>query len=151
MLCLLFTAGFDRYALPSKTIEVVVPFAQLKQVAGSSEEISGILNYRGEQIAVIDCGELLAKKPCAAYTDTRIILCQVTISGTVQRIGLLGEQVTQMHRFKESDFKPAAVHTDEIPCTGTVAVLDGKLIQRLYPEKAIPADVLNRLMLKADQ
>jgi chemotaxis signal transduction protein len=146
MLCLLLNAGLDKYALPVERVETVVPFARLKHVPGAPRSVAGILNFHGEQVAVIDCGELLAGQPCAAKTETRIILCPVEFAGKTRRIGLLGEQISQMHRFAESDFKPVAARAGEPACAGPVAPLDGLLVQLLHPEKAIQADALDALL-----
>lgn len=146
MLYLLLDAGEDTYALPSGEIEAVVPFALLKQVPGAPTSVAGILNYRGEQVAVMDCGTLLADKPCSAVSGSRIIICNTLIGGDQRRIGLLGERVVSTHRFDKSDFKPVAARAETPECAGPVATLDGALIQLLHPGKAIRGDVLKALL-----
>jgi chemotaxis-related protein WspB len=149
MLYLLLEAGSDLYAAETSSVEAVVPCALLKQVPGAPPAVAGILNYRGTQVAVMDCGELLAGKPCAMRCSTRIILYRAEFAGQRRLIGLLAENITRMQRFEESDFKPPAARASEPECAGPVAVLGERLVQRLHPEKAIRADVLETLLAGA--
>ena len=149
MLYLLLEAGSDLYAVATSPVEAVVPCALLKHVPGAPPAVAGILNYHGTQVAVMDCGELLAGKPCVIRCSTRIILYRAEFAGQSRLIGLLAEQVTRMQRFEESDFQPPAARAPDPECAGPVAVLDGLLVQRLCPEKAIRADVLETLLAGA--
>lgn len=145
MLYLLLQAGADIYALSTDRIESVLPYAWLKQAPGTSELVDGILNYRGEQVAVVDTSTLLIGSPCPAHTSTRIVLCAFEENKQKQHIGLLCEHVTQVHRFSEEEFRPATAQADALDCLGPVASLNGNLIQQIIPEKILKTDLLKSL------
>jgi len=150
MLYLLFDAGADTYAVASGAVEGVVPYGLLKQVPGAGPAVAGLLNYHGQPFPILDCGELLAGRPCEPKSGTRIALCRVPLGGTVRLVGLLGENVTRVHSFAESDFQPPSLRAGCPECVGAVTAWNGQLIQRIAPERAIRADVLGALLAGAE-
>lgn len=150
MLYVTLEAGADCYAVAVDSVEQVVPFALLKGVPGAPPGVSGILNWRGEQVVVIDCCQLLAGTPCAVRRSSRIILVRAEFSGRMRRIGLLGENVTRTVRLEDEAFVPAAARAAHPECAGEVAVLEGKLVQLLHPESAISGEVLDTLLWEGE-
>jgi len=146
MLYLLIEAGADLYALPTDSVVQVVPFALLKQVPGAPAAIRGILNWRGDQAAVIDCCELLAGMPCTVRRSSRIILYHAVFPDRARLIGLLGENVTRIIRLEDQVFEPAAARAKQPECVGEVAIWEGRLVQRLRPESVIQGEVLDTLL-----
>lgn len=146
MLYLLLEAGADLYAVETSRVEAVVPCAALKHVPGAPAAVAGILNYRGAQVAVVDCSVLLANRPSALRYSTRIILYRAELAGQLRLLGLLGENVTRVQRFDDADFASPAARSGNPDCVGPVAVWQGLLVQRLYPESTLRADVLETLL-----
>lgn len=151
MLYLLLDAGSDTYAVAISSVEAVVQFAKLKQVPGAPSAIAGILNYHGQPVAVVDCGEMLAGTPSAPRLGTRIALCRMQLNGVDRLVGLLGENVVRTHSFEEEDFQPPSARSSRPECVGLVAVLNGRLVQRIVPEKTIQTDVLDALLAGAQE
>ncbi len=149
MLYLLLDAGADTYAIESSYVELVVPFAELKQAPGAPPTIAGILNYHGRPLAVVDCGEMLAGRPCAPQAGTRIVICRIKLNGTERLIGLLGENINRTHSFEDADFQPPSVRANQPKCAGPVAAWNGRLVQRIVPGKIIRADVVDTLLAGA--
>lgn len=149
MLHLLFMAGGDYYAVPAERIEIVVPFPILKNVPGAPSSVAGILNYRGRQVVVIDCGVLLAQKKSSPESGTRIILCHSHFNGTEKLTGLLGEHVRNTVNFEEKDFNPPEARAKFPECAGPIAIWNDYLVQIVLPEK-VPDQATLEIILSGD-
>lgn len=141
MLHLLLDAGSDTYALATTAVVEVVPCAALKAAPGAPLAVAGILNFRGQAVPVVDCGVLLAGRPCPLRYSTRIILQRLEIGGRERILGWLGENITRVQAFEESDFVEPGARAGDFPCAGRVAALGDRWIQRLHPESVLTAEV----------
>ena len=74
MLMLLFHLENERYALESTQIIEVVPLIELKKQPHAPNYVSGVFNYRGQIVPVIDLCQLIQGKSCHTHLSTRIIL-----------------------------------------------------------------------------
>lgn len=149
MLYLLLNAGSDTYALATTSVVAVVPLAALKAAPGAGAAVLGILNFRGQPVPVVDCGVLLSGQPSAARYSTRIILQRVELGGRERLLGLVGEDVTRVKAFAESEFIEPGARAAEFPCAGRVAAHDGRWVQRLHPEAILTAEVWETLTTEA--
>lgn len=149
MLYLLLDAGSDTYALATAAVAGVVPYAALKSAPGAPLAVLGILNFRGQPVPVVDCGVLLAGRRCPLRFSTRIILQRLDIGGRERLLGLVGENVTRVQAFEESDFVEPGARAADFPCAGRVAEFGGQWIQRLHPESFLTAEVWATLTTEA--
>jgi len=145
MLYLLIDAGNDIYAVASASVVEVVPCAALKSAPSAPPAVAGILNFRGRPVPVVDCGILLAGSPSRIRYSTRIILENLVIGGCPRMIGLMGENVTGVRSFEESDFVEPGARAGGFPCAGRVAALGDRWVQRLHVESILTADVWESL------
>src|SRR6185295_19724436 len=74
VLFLLFQIGEDRYALESGQIVEVLPLLNVKSIPRAPEGISGIVNYHGTPVPLVDLGLLAIKCPSRPRVTTRIVL-----------------------------------------------------------------------------
>jgi len=123
----------------------VVPCAALKSAPGAPQAVAGILNYRGGPVPVVDCGVLLAGNPCPVHFSTRIILQRLAIGGRDRVLGLMGENVTRVQEFEESDFVEPGARAADFPFAGRVAALGDRWVQRLHIESVLTEDVWETL------
>ena len=107
--------------------------------------MAGILNYRGRPVPVVDCGILLASRACPIRFSTRIILLNLPLNGRERILGLMGEDVTRVQAFDESDFIEPGARPPGFPSAGRVAALEDRWVQRLHPEAILPPDVWEAL------
>lgn len=144
MLHVLCRVGQDAYAIPCDTVDMVLPFAQLKVLPGAERGLAGVLDYRGQPIPVVDLSLLLAGQRAREAFGTRIILCAVEglRSG---KIGLIAEGVSEVADFEERDFQSAGAQGD--PAVSKVASLRGGLIQRIEVPGILPPEILASLDL----
>lgn len=145
MLYILMDAGPDTYAVASESVVEVVPCASLKSAPGAPPAVAGILAYRGRPVPVVDCGTLLAGRPCPIRFSTRIVLHRVEVGGSERVLGLMGENVTRVQSFDEVDFVEPGARSADLPCAGRVAALGGRWVQRLAPERVLAPDILRAL------
>lgn len=82
MLLLLFHVGHERYALESERVVQVFPNLLLKEIRHAPDYISGLFDYRGQIIPVLDLSHLIQGKACPNLLSTRIILVKSQINPT---------------------------------------------------------------------
>ena len=111
MLFLLFELGKDRYALDVRQIAEVLPLVEVKQIPRAPQAISGLFNYRGALVPVIDLSQLTLGRPAARRLSTRIVLVHYPDeSGQTHLLGLIAERATQAVRHEMSDFVAVRRH-----------------------------------------
>ena len=141
MLYLLMDAGQDTYAVATATVVEVVPYAALKAAPSTAAAVVGILNYRGQPVPVVDSGVLLAGRPCPVRYSTRIILQRLQVGGRERILGLVGENITRVQAFADSEFVEPGVRAADFPYAGRVAELDGCWVQRLNLEALLSEEL----------
>ncbi len=144
MLYVLCRIGQDAYAISSDAVERVLPFATLKALPGGARGLTGLLNYQGTSVPVVDLCLLLGGTSAREISGTRLLLCP--LEGLRNgRIALLVEHVSEVIRLTEADFKPSGATGDE--CVEKVASNSGRLIQRIEVPAILPAEILATLDL----
>lgn len=100
MQVLLVTLAGRRYAVPSASIEEVVPRTRVSPVEGASPSVIGLMDHRGALLPVIDGSMLLHGTASPALLGSRIVVMSVPVprrdgSTAVARFGFLCELVTE--------------------------------------------------------
>ena len=141
MLFLQFKVGDDRYVLEVKDIIEIVPFARLKRIPKAPPYMSGLLNYRGNTVPIIDICYLMSDKVSELKLSSRIALINYsTNDGKSSCIGLLSEHMTETVRFDESDFSDSGVNLKDNPYLGKVVIDDKGIVQMIDIKKIIPEE-----------
>lgn len=146
MLHVLCRIGRDAYAIPGDLVERILPYAVLKELPGSSHGLTGILNYQGTPVPVVDLCLVLAGVPSRELLHTRILLCSFASSPS-GRLGLLAEGVTETRQLDPADFTRAGA--DGAPCLGDVIPARESLLQRIELPQILPEGLLASLHLAA--
>lgn len=95
VLLLLFSAGGSLYAMESKDVVEVIPRVSLRPAVNLPGYVSGLFNYRGVVVPVIDLCFLIQNRPSGQNLSSRIIMVTSTNkTGKDHSIGLLAEGVT---------------------------------------------------------
>lgn len=106
----LFRVGDDLFGLPIAAVEEVArPPETLTRLPKAPAFVEGIMNLRGDALAVIDQRRRFDLPPAPAGTHRRIVV--LTCEGT--RAGFIVDQVTDVRRFPASAIKPAPEVTEE--------------------------------------
>ncbi|WP_392531224.1 chemotaxis protein CheW [Nostoc sp. C117] len=136
---LLLNIGNERYAIESRQVVEVIPLVMLKTLPHQPEYITGVFNYRGRIIPVIDLCQLMRGKPSSEYLSTRIILVNYWGSNNTELkapyiLGLMTEQVVETLHKSESKFADSNIQIDTAPYLGKMIVDDRGMIQCLRIE-----------------
>jgi chemotaxis-related protein WspB len=146
MLMLMFRLGDGRYALPTRDVVEVTPRVQLEPVAGAPGYVSGLFNYRGEHVPVIDLCSVIRNRACEDCFTTRIILVDYPLSNGHRRVlGLLAEQVTETLDIDPGVFSSTGVQMTDTPFLGDAANTDAGLVQRVSVPDLLPGHVQSLL------
>jgi chemotaxis-related protein WspB len=139
MLFLLFELGKDRYALDVRQIAEVLPLVGVKQVPRAPQAMSGLFNYRGTPVPVIDLSQLTLGRPSARRLSTRLVLVHYPDqTGRTHLLGLIAERATQTARHEPSDFVTSGVTNDGAPYLGPVATDARGLVQWIDVRTLLP-------------
>lgn len=141
MLYLQFVIDENRYVLSTQRIVEILPFAKLRTFPQAPAYVSGLLNYRGNSIPVIDLSMLMHQRPAAPVLSTRIILVNYPVAdGGVKPLGVLIEGVTDTLMLDEADFVASGVTLNESAYLGDVVTDSAGMIQRINITSIIPTD-----------
>lgn len=155
-LLLLLAVGEQLYALDTQAVVEVIPQVMLRPVSGAAAHQSGVFNFRGRVVPVIDATQLIAGRPCAGHLSSRIIMVRHRAAdGEPALLGLLAERVTDTVLKPLASFQPAEGAAAQRPFLGGVALDERGLIQLLHgdqlartalagfedPERVLPAPV----------
>lgn len=116
MLSILFNLDDKQYALDSADVVEVTPLAVLKEVPSAPHSLSGLMNYRGKPLPVIDICIASLERPCKRHMNSRIIITNVlSTDGISHTIGLLVENVVGMVRHDDENIVPHPINLEKTP------------------------------------
>jgi chemotaxis-related protein WspB len=142
MLFLVFEIGDERYCLEVSRIIEITPMVIFKKIPHAPAYVSGLFNYRGTIVPVIDLSILIAGKPSRPLFSTRIILVDYVSEDKVHHIlGLLAERATETISCREEDFQPSGIEVDEAQYLGDVIFDESGMIQRVRIENLPPENI----------
>ena len=140
MLFLLFELGADRYALDALQIAEVLPLVAIKHIPQAPPAVSGVFNYRGAPVPVIDVSQLTLGRPAARRLSTRIVLVHYPCGddGATHLLGLIVEKATQTERHAPADFVASGITSADAPYLGPVATDARGLLQWIDVQTLLP-------------
>jgi chemotaxis-related protein WspB len=140
MLFLPFFAHDNQYVLPAGEIVEVLPCVRLRTIPQTPEYVTGVFNYRGLIVPVIDIGMLLHERPCETLLGTRIILVYYAAGGQTNILGLLAERVTRLITADPSAFSSSGI-ASERACVGKILTNGPDIVQLVRTESIIPDEL----------
>jgi purine-binding chemotaxis protein CheW len=124
---LVFGMGTERYGLPLRDLEVVLPFANCTPVPGARPELLGVTNVRGEVRSVVDLRRILELPEAPAKGSGYVLL----VRHDDQVVGLRVDGLEKAQRVAMGTL----VTTVEL---GTEA--HGRYLKGLTPDRVIVLD-----------
>ncbi|MDQ3159879.1 MAG: chemotaxis protein CheW [Pseudomonadota bacterium] len=150
MLFLLFQLGEDRYAIEAAKIIAVLPLVIPKVIPHAPAAVSGVFDYRGTPMPLIDLSQLALGRPARTHRSTRIIVVHYPINaGDDKSLGLIAEQAFETFERDPDDFVPSGVSGDGERYLGPVTSDARGLVQWVRTEHLLPDEV--RDLLFSDQ
>lgn len=138
MLLLSFNIDGDKYVIDTRDIIEVITLVRLKKLPGSIDGISGLLNYHGTAVPIIDISELCGKPLKHNTLTTRIII--VTYLGD-KVLGIKAENVTETIRIDNNAFKESGITVNNNDFLGEVAEINNRFIQLINIDQLLTSDV----------
>jgi len=146
MLLLLFEVGANRFGIEASEILEVIPLVSLKKVPHAPECVSGVFNYRGQVVPVIDVNALMGERPDRSLLSTRIILVRQPETGCEGRLlGILAERATETLSCRKEELQPPGITVDGARYLGEILPRPGGLVQRVTVA-SILSDELKRML-----
>jgi len=133
VLLLLFSAGGPLYAMESKDVVEVIPRVSLRPAVNLPSYVSGLFNYRGVVVPVIDLCFLIQNRPSGQNLSSRIIMVTSGDSqGKDQYIGLLSEGVTDTISRPLNAFHDTGLNSGSKPYLGGMTLDERGMVQILH-------------------
>ena len=146
MLLLTMNIGAERYALDAKYIIEVIPLIKIEHVPRVDACISGIFNYRGAPVPVIDLCMFFENRQCSTHLSSRIILTQIkTPDGNDKVIGLIAESMTEVIKCDARDFSSNGIKSDKAAFLQYVYQYGDEILQIIDIMKVIPDSISQQL------
>jgi chemotaxis-related protein WspB len=138
MLFLLFRVGENIYALDSSHIVEVIPMVNLRKVYGAPEHMSGLFNYRGAIIPVIDFSYLIRGSYSRLHLSTRIIILhRLHQQDGHHYLGLIAEQVTETLNKTNSELLDLNLNISNTSYLSQMMIDEQKMIQCIEVEQLL--------------
>ena len=140
MLFLLFRLQDDCYALDASQIVEILPVCSIKKLSGAPPGVTGLFNYHGAFVPVIDLSQLVLSRPARLRLSTRIILLRHSEGNTNPRLlALIAEHATETMRFEPADFVSPGIASKNSIYLGPIANGPRGSVQRIELNKLLPA------------
>ncbi len=137
---LIFTLGGQLFTVPTVLAREVIRPPHLVRVPGTGDIIAGIINLRGQIIAVTDLCPMLDLTRRGEVMDGRLII--VESAGVTTALAV--EKVSGIRRFPDEDVEPLSQAGGGLPreaAAGQIS-LDGELLIVLDIEKLLAGEDL---------
>ena len=142
MRCLAFQLGEGRYALPLCDILEVLPLLPLSGVPHAPDYISGIINYRGQVVPVLDLCQLTLGRPCETRMSTRLIVLHRQLAGRADRLlALMVERAVNEMKLDAKTFQSPPLQIDATPYLERLAVSATGLVQMVTVSQLLPQEM----------
>ena len=132
VLLLLFSAGGPLYAMESKDVVEVIPRVSLRPAVNLPAYVSGLFNYRGVVVPVIDLCFLIQNRPSGQNLSSRIIMVTSHDKGREFYIGLLSEGVTDTISRPLNAFHDTGLTSGNKPYLGGMTLDERGMVQILH-------------------
>ncbi len=130
MLLLSFHVAEHQFAIAAKQIIEVLPLTSFKPISRAPNYITGLLDYRGKPVPIINLCELNSNKDYNRVLSSRIILVNYTAKNRkIYPLGFIAEKVTETFDIPKQDFVALGISSEDTAYLGGVSQHDGKLIQ----------------------
>jgi purine-binding chemotaxis protein CheW len=103
--------GGDVFAVETATVHEVLDLVPLTEVPGAAAHLRGLINVRGRVVPVVDLKTRFGMGRTEDTQDTRIIVIEAPLRGTVATVGLLAD-----HVFEVAELPAASL--DNVPRLG---------------------------------
>lgn len=146
MLVLLYTVKDSSYALNAELVAEVIPRVRLKKLPHMPAFVSGVFNYHGTMVPVVDMSEMLEGEISSLCLGTRIILVKYPgTDNSYQILGLIAEKVAGVARVNKDEMTSSGIKAEDAPYLGQVTHAKEGIIQFVEIDKLLPESLKKTL------
>lgn len=152
MQCIAFHLGEQRYALALRDIVEVLPLLNLRVLPHAPAYVSGVLNYRGQIVPVIDLCQLTIQQPCQQRMSSRLLMVRVQLAKGVPRlVGLLVERAVSTLTLDPQQLNDMPVRLANSPYLDRLCSGSPDMLQLIQLSHLLGAEVLDSLYHEANE
>lgn len=143
MLLLMFRVADDLYAIRAGRVVEVVPQVAQRTLPHAPAFVTGLFDYRGCVVPVVDLGLLMGRPKCAPRLSTRIVVVNAAATTSAERhlLGLIAEQVSDVKRFDDSHVVFPTMGLEQAPYLGTIVKAEEGLVQIVEVERVLTEEL----------
>lgn len=146
MLFLSFHIGSEQYAVTATQVLEILPLTSTKRIPHAPAYISGLLDYRGNPVPVINLCQLIENRTHHPVLSSRIILVNyIAVDTSTHYVGLVAEKVTETIKIDLEKFTSSGVSLPDAPYLGPLTNSNGRMTQLINVNTLLPREV--QLML----
>lgn len=101
MLLLLFEIENETYGIDSRHVAELIPIVTHKPVMGTPKYMLGEINYKGENVLLVDLNQYFTGQAAEQFFSTRIAVVEVE----KKKIGLLANSMIAVEHYKKEDIE----------------------------------------------
>ncbi|VAW81546.1 hypothetical protein MNBD_GAMMA12-2503 [hydrothermal vent metagenome] len=151
MQLLTFNVDCNRYAIKTCSIREVLPVVKLMSLPFSIPGVTGLLNYSGIAVPVIDLTTLISGKPTKPLMSSRIVIINHQLADNNKRLlALLLEQATEIIRHDEMMVQDYGISMKETDFLGELIYDTQGVIQLVDPVNLLSATTHNSIFKTLD-
>jgi chemotaxis-related protein WspB len=146
MRCLAFHLGTGRYALPLRDLVELLPLLPQRELPHAPAYISGIINYRGQTVPVLDLCQLALDRPCEVLVSTRLVVLRWQSAGRAPKLlALMVERATSEIDLDPSTLEPLPVRIEQAPYLKDLAASAAGMMQLVDVSRMLSEEVADLL------
>ena len=130
------------HALPATHVVEVLPWMPAQPVPLAPQQITGMLNYRGQWTPVVDLSRLLGGEECPRWLSSRTVI--VSVGEGLKRLIGLQVEACELHQSSDRAIQPG-LRLPDAPFVGEVLADGDRLIQLLRPDDLLDTATLDAL------
>ena len=143
----IWTSKGQRYATPSEAVVEVTPIVQSRPMPGSEDWLTGLFDYRGNLLPLLDTSRLLGHDASDLRMSSRIIVTRVgaEVDGNGELVGLIVEHVLGSETLDfDGETAPLPAPPSRIDFLGPVALTPSGTVQLTIPARLPTAQKIER-------
>ncbi len=138
MLMMVFYIGKNLYAIESSRVVEVIPRVSYREVSYVPKYVTGVFNYRGAIVPVIDLCQLIRGSLSRDYLSTRVMMISYrSVDGSLQHLGLMAERVIEALDKSPEDFQDSGLQSQSASYLGGIITDKRGMIQRICLEQLL--------------
>ncbi len=131
MLFLQFDINNELYAINVDQIKEIIPYVKITGILNSPDYISGMINFRGTIIPVVDISFIVSGKKAQVLLSSRIVIVNIKHNNIVHQIGILTEKATEIKKYEDKDFQPIEINSEIIGYIENIKIIDNTMLKIL--------------------